>query len=229
MLAAYERGTAMRHRAKTIILMGVALTALLLVGLVSGCGDGAVVGTESTDVVSDAATTIPTDGAYIETDSGAPVAGADHPAADLAAGPLSAEEEEALLYLAEEEKLAHDVYVALYGEWSLRVFDNISASETKHMASMQSLLANYGLSDPIAGNEMGVFSNAELQRLYDTLVAQGVVSGTAALDVGVAIETADIQDLEALLGLTTHSDVVEVAQNLLAGSQKHLEAFSKNR
>jgi hypothetical protein len=36
------------------------------------------------------------------------------------------------------------------------------------MASMQSLLQNYGLSDPIADSETGVFSNAELQELYET-------------------------------------------------------------
>jgi hypothetical protein len=44
-------------------------------------------------------------------------------------GELSAEESVALLYMREEEKLAHDVYVTLYAQWSLPVFQNISQSE----------------------------------------------------------------------------------------------------
>ncbi|MBN1629615.1 MAG: DUF2202 domain-containing protein, partial [Thermoleophilia bacterium] len=42
-------------------------------------------------------------------------------------------------------------------------------------------------------------------------------------------ETKDIADLEALIALTTHSDIKEVAQNLLDGSRKHLAAFSRGR
>ncbi|MCB0135932.1 MAG: DUF2202 domain-containing protein, partial [Caldilineaceae bacterium] len=52
------------------------------------------------------------------------------PAAALAVpGTLSEEESAALLFMREEEKLAHDVYVTLYDQWGLRVFSNIAASE----------------------------------------------------------------------------------------------------
>lgn len=144
---------------------------------------------------------------------------ATHLAPDTAAGPLSQEEQTALLYLREEEKLAHDVYVTLYEKWGTRVFDNISASELRHMDSVKSLLDSYGLADPVRSDEVGVFTDPELQGLYDSLVAQGSTSAAAALEVGVTIETKDIEDLEALIAFTTHSDVREVAENLLAGSR----------
>jgi hypothetical protein len=35
---------------------------------------------------------------------------------------LSADESAVLLYLREEEKLAHDVYPTLHAEWSLPIF-----------------------------------------------------------------------------------------------------------
>ena len=44
-------------------------------------------------------------------------------------GVLTAVEKEGLLYMAEEEKLAGDVYLALYEKWNLRVFDNIESGE----------------------------------------------------------------------------------------------------
>lgn len=98
---------------------------------------------------------------------------ATHPAPGTAVGPLSQEEQTALLYLREEEKLAHDVYVTLYEKWGTRVFDNLSSSELRHMESMRSLLDSYGLADPVRNDTIGVFTDSELQALYDSLVAQG--------------------------------------------------------
>jgi hypothetical protein len=42
------------------------------------------------------------------------------------------EEAASLQFMREEEKLAHDVYVTLYEQWGLRVFNNISRSEQQH-------------------------------------------------------------------------------------------------
>ena len=215
----------MRITQKWTAILGAAIVFVFVVALVAGCG-GEV--ETSTTVKTDAGVTTTAVDASTTTTT---LEGADrtHPAADVAAGPLSQQEEAALIYLREEEKLAHDVYVTLYEKWGTRVFSNISVSETKHMASMKSLLDNYGLADPISTDEIGVFTNQELQRLFDTLVAQGGVSQAEALKVGVTIETKDIEDLERLIALTSHSDIDEVAQNLLRGSQNHLSAFSRSR
>jgi hypothetical protein len=137
-------------------------------------------------------------------------------------------EEQELLYLREEEKLARDVYTALYASSSLQIFSNISQSEQRHMNAALTLLQTYGLTDPVGSNAAGVFTNSELQSLYDQLVAQGAASQIAALQVGVLIEETDIADLEAAIGNTDKPDVIRVYNNLLKGSRNHLSAFTNN-
>ena len=206
----------MRKKWRTQVVVAAAVSLVLSVVLLVGCG-GELGITTTTASVGVTLTT-----AAVGQDG-------DHPAADIAAGLLSDEEREALIYLREEEKLAHDVYAVLHEKWGTRVFENIGASEARHMASMKTLLASYGLADPVGDNEIGVFANEDLQKLFDALVAQGSVSEAEALKVGVAIENKDIGDLERLVATTTHSDISQVAQNLLAGSRNHLSAFSKGR
>ena len=45
---------------------------------------------------------------------------------------LTATETAGLLRMREEEKLVHDVYVALNDKWHLQVFTNISSAEQTH-------------------------------------------------------------------------------------------------
>jgi hypothetical protein len=142
-----------------------------------------------------------------------------------AASDLSSEEIAGLLLMREEEKLAHDVYIALYEKWDLKIFLNIANSEQSHTDAVKGLLDAYGLEDPAA--EMpGEFANAELQALYDELTTQGSQSLSDALKVGAAIEEIDILDLEKLLAQTENADIQVVYENLLKGSQNHLRAFS---
>ncbi len=140
-------------------------------------------------------------------------------------GTLSEEEIAGLLYMREEEKLAHDVYMTLYDLWGLPLFQNIASSETVHTETIRALIENYGLADPAAGNAVGVFNNADLQALYDQLVAQGSESLEAALRVGAAIEEIDILDLQERLEATTAADIRLAYENLMDGSGNHLRAF----
>lgn len=130
-----------------------------------------------------------------------------------------------LLFMCEEEKLAHDVYVTLYAKWSERVFNNISQSEQRHMDAVRGLLNKYGLVDPALGS--GQFANAELQDLFDTLIAKGQQSKLDALMVGALIEEVDVEDLALAMQRTDKSDIIAVYLNLLKGSENHLNAFVK--
>ena len=141
-----------------------------------------------------------------------------------ATGELSAEESAALLYMREEEKLAHDVYVTLYAQWDLPVFQNISQSEQTHTDAVKTLIDRYGLADPTSSS-VGVFTNPELQALYTDLVARGSQSLAEALKVGAAIEEIDILDLEERLAQTDNADIQQVFNNLMNGSTNHLRAF----
>jgi hypothetical protein len=191
-------------------MLATVLTASLLAAasVVAGCG--------GEDVTRD-----------ITINTQATAAATDASAATVVPVPSSSVSvEDQLIFLREEEKLARDVYLALYDKWGAVEFRNIGNSESRHMESVKNLLDRYGLDDPVAGDDAGVFANHELQAAYDSLVAQGSESLEAAYQVGVTIERLDIEDLQTPLVSTTQADIVRVAQNLLNGSQNHLAEFS---
>lgn len=142
---------------------------------------------------------------------------------------LSADEIAGLLFMREEEKLAHDVYVALFNVWGAQVFANIADSETEHTEAIRQLILSHGLPDPAATTAPGVFVNTELQALYDQLVAMGQPSLIEALKVGCLIEEKDIQDINDKKTLVLDEpDIVQVYDHLLCGSRNHLRAFNSN-
>ncbi|ASJ04363.1 DUF2202 domain-containing protein [Thermococcus barossii] len=140
---------------------------------------------------------------------------------------LSQDEIDAILYMREEEKLARDVYLVLYNETGLPVFQNIARSEQTHMDMVLSLIEKYNLSDPVDGMTVGEFNSTEMQELYEELVSKGSESELEALKVGALIEEIDIKDLEEWLKRTDNEDVKAVFESLMAGSENHLRAFTR--
>ena len=141
--------------------------------------------------------------------------------------PLSAAEEEAVVYLREEEKLARDVYLKLADKWQLPIFANIARAEQKHMDAVLMLLETHGIADPIVDDTVGAFVNLELAGFYTKFVDDGSVSLIGALIVGATIEDFDIADLYNLLGFAVNDHVKLVANNLAKGSRNHLRAFMR--
>jgi hypothetical protein len=140
---------------------------------------------------------------------------------------MTQEQKDTLLFIYQEEKVARDTYITLGNQYpNQKVFGNIQGSEQKHMDSAQSLCEKYGVDiSNVDETDIGVFVVPVLQELYDTLIAQGNESELAALEVGVYVEITDIDDLEhAEIGMPT--DVVNVYENLKAGSYNHLDAFN---
>jgi hypothetical protein len=141
-------------------------------------------------------------------------------------GAITAEEAEGLLFMREEEKLARDVYLAMFDLWDLRVFDNIAASEQRHTDAVLDLIEAYGLTDPVADDTPGEFTDPELATLYADLIEAGSGSPEEALAVGALIEDLDISDLRSWLEATDDPAIQRVYSNLLAGSENHLRAFA---
>lgn len=140
-------------------------------------------------------------------------------------GELTEEEVQGILYVREEEKLARDVYITLYERWGLPIFQNITRSEETHMAAVEPLIDRYGLQDPVAGNDVGVFVDQTLQEKHDELVQQGNESLAGALLAGAEIEELDLVDLEERIAQTDNEDIKLVYENLSKGSRNHLRAF----
>ncbi len=142
---------------------------------------------------------------------------------------LSDAETAGILFMREEEKVARDVYTELYSKYPLRVFDNISKSEQRHMDAVKALIDRYDLKDPTEGNDYGQYTNTDLQTLYDKLINDGSAGEIEALKVGALIEEKDILDLQQELDENVDNrDITQVWTNLRKGSEAHLRAFVWN-
>lgn len=141
------------------------------------------------------------------------------------AGVLDDAEIAGLKFMREEEKLAHDVYVALYNTWGAQIFANIAQAETEHTEAVIGQMQKYAVEDSAAGNPPGVFEDSYLQALYDRLIEMGSVSLIEALKVGALVEETDIVDLRDKMAVTDEPSVLRVYRNLLCGSFSHLQAF----
>ena len=138
---------------------------------------------------------------------------------------ISDQERADLIFLREEEKLAHDVYAFSARKYGLPIFSNITASEERHMQSVLTLLTRFGIPDPVQANAAGVFHNAELQTLYNGLVDQSSRSLVEALRVGATIEDLDIHDIDRFYAHTSNTAIIDVYDRLACGSKNHLRAF----
>ena len=191
---------------KTALLALILLATPLVAqpGPKGGPGNGAGTGTPAAPAVSPLAT-------YV---------------ASLPKEALSSGETELLSFLREEEKLARDVYRALFAANGDRAFANIATAEQRHMDEVKLLLDRYGLADPAATTAPGEFRNSRLASLYTELVARGKASLVEALKAGATIEDLDLADVGRALETSDNRDVDAVMQNLAKGSRNHLRAFS---
>jgi hypothetical protein len=133
------------------------------------------------------------------------------------------------VYLIQEEKLARDVYSVLYETRGIKIFDNILRAEVNHQMLVAQILSRYNITDPTTDRQIWEFVDTQLQDLYTKLISQWKQSPDQALNVGIAIETQDIQDIQQTLQLFDDKpDIQDILHKLLSWSQRHLQAFSKN-
>ena len=141
---------------------------------------------------------------------------------------ISDEESKSLIHMREEEKLARDVYIAMFNKYGLRIFENISSSEQTHTDAILQLLTKYAIKDPVGVNAIGVFTDPGLQALYTSLVNSGNVSILEAYKVGATIEDLDLYDLMVDLLKVDNQDIILVYQMLSKGSRNHMRNYFSN-
>lgn len=148
--------------------------------------------------------------------------------ANVGSGTLTDAQKARLAYMAEEEKLAHDVYTRLAEKYPTeRVFSRISDSEQQHLDSVRTLLVRYDVADPTAGKGIGQFASADISSLYSDLLASAATI-VGAYQAGVAIEEDDIAELAKADDGVTAPDVNLVYDNLTTASERHLAAFQRH-
>jgi hypothetical protein len=141
---------------------------------------------------------------------------------------LSDAEIESLIFMYQEEKMAMDVYDYFSELYDAEIFDKISDSESNHMSAVEKILVSNDI-DISEYQELtsGEFINEELQSAYNDLIEQGSTSLSDALEVGIAIEEIDIEDLAIYLDDENLNSVLSnVYMKLEDASQNHLDAFT---
>ena len=198
--------------AKYIAALAVALVLAIFIGTQIGNGD------TTAEEVAAPETTVSQEESTEAQDSD-----------ETTAGPSlnSANVDELLTFIVQEEKLAHDLYVQLASTSGAVQFQNVLNSESTHISLVQGLLTTYNIVDPTVGLAEGEFVNQDLQALYDTLLASGSVDRAGAIAAAIAVEEKDIADIEVMLASELPSDVASVLERLLSGSQNHLAAFQR--
>lgn len=143
---------------------------------------------------------------------------------------LNETEKATLARLAEEEKLAYDVYMDMAELWEAQAFAQIAAAEQRHLHRIQVLASRYGITmtKAVRAGERGLFDDPGLQQSYLDLTKKGQQSLTAAFQVGAYIEEMDIRDLKLAIAETDNPQLQSTYQHLLEGSNRHLVVFSNH-
>ncbi len=155
---------------------------------------------------------------------------------------LTDEQKYALAYMWNEEKLAKDIYLALYDLYQNQTFYNIATrSETQHEAAVEKLVQKYDINitnlkdytisyseEELRALEPGEYAIPEIQELYDTLYAKGTKSLQDALEVGCMVEVTDVDDLDKYIAIAgDNEDLVSTFEFLRNGSYNHYWAFDR--
>jgi len=163
---------------------------------------------------------------------------------------LNQELKDALAYMGNEERLAHDTYANLYnyhvensGLEINQLINIADRSEETHVKTVQSIVRKYNITGseltnvdvPVADSNIsfedmpsGVYGVPAIQSLYDALYAKGIQSQKDALEVGCMVEVTDINDLNEYIELAQESnatDIVDGFTMLRDASYNHYWAF----
>ena len=155
---------------------------------------------------------------------------------------LTDEQKYAIAYMWNDEKMAHDLYLALYNKFpNQNVLYNIATkAESTHELTVENLaqaydinITNYqnGYGEHYSQNDLDKYGAGEffipaVQQTYDTLYNQGSKSEIDALKVGCMVEVVDVDDLNKYLDVVKDKpDIVNAFENLRSGSYNHYWAF----
>lgn len=147
------------------------------------------------------------------------------PPTDAPSGTLTDAQKTTLAAVAEEQQLAHDLYLAFADKYGASLFTCMSKDETWQLTDTDNVLKLYAVADPIAGQPGGTFSSASTQQRYDTLLAQGAKSVDTAVAAARSVESTEVTHVKSAAADLTAPDVLQLYTNLLDASQSHLLAL----
>ncbi|MEO8513275.1 MAG: DUF2202 domain-containing protein [Ignavibacteria bacterium] len=128
------------------------------------------------------------------------------------------------LKLYQEEKMAYDLYGEFYERWSLSVFSKVQQREAKHVWCVERIMDNYGFKYK-SNTKAGLYSDKEIQKIYDELSVNGCISDLAALEAAAFIKEKYIYELRESIRYQEDEYIVKVIFLMESAAQSHLRAF----
>jgi hypothetical protein len=142
---------------------------------------------------------------------------------------ISSSVKSSLAYMYEEERLAKEVYLAIYQKQPIRQLSKIASnSETRHIEAVKDLAQKYGVKTSL--QQVGRYQNSHIQSLFNQLYHKGIRSKKDALEVGCIVEVTDINDLDRYISQAQRAgadDVLQTYDFLRKGSYNHYWAFDR--
>jgi len=136
---------------------------------------------------------------------------------------------ESISYMYDEERLAHDVYLAIYNKQPVyQLYRIASGSEVRHIQAVESLANKYGIK--LHRYPPGRYYHSDVQNLYYTLYRKGIRSKKDALEVGCMVEVKDVEDLNRYIAQARAEGAYDVASTyefLRRGSYNHYWSFDR--
>jgi hypothetical protein len=142
----------------------------------------------------------------------------------VSANTLNEQEIRYLLFMTEEEKLAHDVCLVFQRKYRDRIFPNLRRSERLHMDTMAGLLDRYGLENPTK-SAVGEFDDQRLQGFYDRVFDRGMKNRVEAIMVAALVVEKDVIEIAKAMNNTDEPAIMRVYAKHLSGSERHLKAI----
>jgi hypothetical protein len=152
-----------------------------------------------------------------------------YPSTNSGSSSISGEVKSSLAYMYEEERLAKEVYQAIYRKQKVQQLYKISSnSEGKHIDAVKRLAQRYGVQ--LSPQQVGHYQDTHIQSLFNQLYSKGIRSQKDALEVGCIVEVTDIEDLNKYISDAQQAnaqDVLQVYNFLQRGSYNHYWAFDR--
>jgi hypothetical protein len=143
--------------------------------------------------------------------------------------PSSTGIKKSLAYMYDEERLAQEVYLAIYEKQPLQQLSKIaSKAEGRHIEEVKRLAQHYGVPTPY--QQAGRYATSHIQSLYNKLYAKGIRSKKDALEVGCIVEVVDVDDLNNYISEAERFNAKDVVQSynfLRKGSYNHYWSFDR--
>lgn len=135
--------------------------------------------------------------------------------------------ESIVLYLIEQEKLAHDLYSVLDTIWVTEIFNRLSGDERNHMEKLNAVAVDFMMVVPNHFNEYlpGQYINENLRHLYHDLLLDANLSLEDAYRTCANLEERKILDLRAALKQPNFELETLTYKALLIGAEDNFKLF----